>query len=326
MNTTFNLLGAIRTERLRRRIDVLFAEGNEDEPRDEQGRWTATGAVAARNKMVPITRVGNKWKQGEEDLPEHAAKLGIPPAWKNAHINPDKDADLQAVGEDAKGRVQRIYSDAFVQRSADAKFSRNSELLQKKDYIFKQNETNLTSLDAKTRENAAAMKLIQHTGIRPGSDTDTGAEKQAYGATTLEGRHVVTDDKGNVSLKFVGKKGVDLDIPVEDKSVAKMLLERKSASGDTGKLFDVSDASLRDYSHTLNGGGFKPKDFRTLKGTQTALDEVEKTPAPATMKEYKQRVMDVAKKVASKLGNTPTIALQSYINPSVFAKWKGAVA
>lgn len=295
-----------------------------DQQRDADGKFSAAGAVAARHGMTPIHREGTLWKQSSrEDLPEHAAALGIPPAWSNAHINPDKNADLQAVGEDAKGRVQRIYSDAFVQKQADAKFSRNTELLEKQHHIFAQNEANLKSDDAKTRENAATMKLIQQTGIRPGSDRDTVAEKQAYGATTLEGRHVIQDSKGNVSLQFVGKKGVDLNIPVEDKSTAQMLLDRKNSSGENGKLFKTDDASLRDYSHTLDGGSFKPKDFRTLKGTQTAIDEIKKQPQRAsTLKEYKQRVMDVAKKVASKLGNTPTIALQSYINPSVFSQWK----
>lgn len=169
------------------------------------------------------------------------------------------------------------------------------------------------------------MKLIQQTGIRPGSDTDTGAKVQAYGATTLEGRHVHVDESGNVSLKFTGKKGVNLNIPVKDKSTAAMLVERKKTAGESGKIFDTDDAALRDYSHTLNGGGFKPKDFRTLKGTQTAIDEIKKLPVPKTEKDYKKAVMSVAKTVSQTLGNTPAIALQSYINPHVFSDWRNNV-
>jgi DNA topoisomerase IB len=83
---------------------------------------------------------------------------------------------------------------------------------------------------------------------------------------------------------------------------------------------------LRDYSHTLDGGGFKPKDFRTLKGTETASQLVAQEPAPKTLKEYKAAVIGVAKKVAAKLGNTPVISLQSYIAPQVFLPWNEAVA
>jgi DNA topoisomerase-1 len=291
-------------------------------PRDEKGRWAGGG--------ISLKRAGEgkeaRWvKESGEEIPEHVAKLGIPPAWKNVRVAPGPEHDLQAIGEDVKGRVQRIYSDAATERAANEKFSRNSELLEKQHYIFKQNEDNLTHENPGVRENAACMKLIQQTGIRPGSDTDTGAEKQAYGATTLEGRHVHIADDGSVRLKFIGKKGVDLDIPVEDKATARMLIERKETAGESGKLFNTDDAKLRDYSHTLDGGGFKPKDFRTLKGTNTAIEEIKKNPAPAaTMKDYKKRVMDIAKKVSQKLGNTPTIALQSYINPSVFARIKPA--
>jgi len=298
-----------------------------DEPRDAEGRWTATGGGIklhregdSPNEKGVMT--GGKWKtESGEDVPEHVAKLGIPPAWKNVRVAPGPEHDLQAIGEDSKGRPQRIYSDEATQRAADEKFARNTELLRKQGYIFEQNEANLKSADHATRENAACMNLIQQTGIRPGSDTDTGAEKQAYGATTLLGRHVVVGGDGSVRLQFVGKKGVDLDIPVEDESTAKMLRERKAEYGDGGRLFDTDDARLRDYSHTLDGGGFKPKDFRTLKGTNTAIAEIEKQPQrAATLKEYKQRVMAIAKRVSERLGNTPAIALQSYINPSVFQR------
>lgn len=287
-------------------------------------QWTKSGGG------ISLKRSGDgkdaKWVTDKgEEIPAHAKALGIPPAWTGVKVAPGPEHDLQAVGYDAKGREQRIYSDKFTQQQADAKFSRIKELMGKHNKVFAQNEANLTHDDPKVRENAAAMKLVQQTGIRPGSDADTGAEKQAYGATTLEGRHVVADKDGNVRLQFVGKKGVSLDLPVEDKATAKMLLDRKAAAGDTGKLFKTDDASLRDYSHTLDGGSFKPKDFRTLKGTETAAAEVAKAPVPKTFAEYKKAVLAIGDKVAKKLGNTRVIALQSYVSPHVFAGWKGAV-
>jgi DNA topoisomerase-1 len=287
-------------------------------------QWTKDGSGIALKRSGEGKE--SKWVTDKgEEMPAHAKALGVPPAWTNVKVAPGPEHDLQAVGYDAKGREQRIYSDKFTQQQADAKFSRIKELMGKRDKVFSQNESNLSHPDPKVRENAAAMKLIQQTGVRPGSENDTGAEKQAYGATTLEGRHVVADKDGNVRLKFVGKKGVNLDIPVEDKATAKMLLDRKAAAGDGGKLFKTDDSSLRDYSHTLDGGSFKPKDFRMLKGTETARDAVAATPPPKTFKDYKKAVMDIAKKVSTKLGNTPTIALQSYISPHVFAPWREAV-
>jgi DNA topoisomerase-1 len=163
------------------------------------------------------------------------------------------------------------------------------------------------------------------TGVRPGSEGDTGAEKKAFGATTLVGDHVVVDGD-SVRLKFVGKKGVNLDIEVADKATAKMLIERKREAGSDGQLFPINEKALLDHVHSFDGGGFKTKDFRTLLGTKTAADEVARAEAPNNQKEYKRAVMSVAKAVSARLGNTPVIALQSYINPAVFAVWRGDAA
>ena len=45
-------------------------------------------------------------------------------------------------------------------------------------------------------------------------------------------------------------------------------------------------------------------------------------PAPKNEKEYRKAVLAVAKQVAAKLANTPTICLQAYIAPQVFQPWK----
>jgi DNA topoisomerase-1 len=307
------------------------------QPRDQAGQWSGSGGGGGGGggggeggggkKLAAVKRAadGTMTMADGSALPAHAAKLGIPPAWTEVQVNPDPKGDLQAIGRDAKGRVQRIYSDSFEARNAAAKFARNRELMAKKAEVFEQNRSNLGSSDPAVREPAAVMAVVQATGIRPGSERDTKAAKQAYGATTLEGRHVV-EEGGALYLRFTGKKGVALNIKVEDAGAAQILRERKQAAGASGRLFNASDAQLREYSHKLDGGGFKPKDFRTLKGTETALAEVRGQERCKTMKEYKQRVMTVAKQVAAKLGNTPAIALKAYINPLVFENIKPATA
>ena len=314
------------------RMALAILAGEHDvsgEDRADDGKWTSGGGGGSK-ALVPTKSVPHESGKGNKlvhptsgiDLPEHIKALKLPPAWTDVKINPDANADLLAQGKDAKGRLQSVYSDSHNMRTAAAKFSRIRELIQKRDKIFAQNTANLKSDDANTRENAAVSQLIHSTGIRPGSDSDTGAKKKAYGATTLLGKHVATDENGNVILKFVGKKGVDLSIPVTDSQVADMLKERALKAGSDGKLFDTDDVKLRDYTHTLDGGGFKTKDFRTLKGTLTAMDQIKMLPAPKNEKEYKSAVKKVATEVSQKLGNTPAIALQAYIDPTVFSGWQ----
>ena len=293
----------------------------EDHPRQDNGEFRTGGASSGSGHQATKIIDGKRVANNGSSLPTHIEALKIPPAWTDVTYSADPKANLLATGKDKKGRRQAIYSDTFSAKQAAAKFARINELNEKFDYISDQNEAARKSDSQKKASAADCTKLIMTTGIRPGSEDDTGAEKKAYGATTLEGRHVVVDGDA-VSLQFVGKKGVSLNIPISDSETARMLRARKEAAGDDGQLFSINEKALLDHVHSLDGGGFKTKDFRTLLGTRTAMSAVEKLSPPKDMASYKKAVMAVAKTVSKKLGNTPIIALQSYINPSVFAEWR----
>ncbi len=280
---------------------VYAKDFDSDQPRDREGKWAKVGVDRSK-------------------LPPHVPR--IPPAWTDVQVNMDPDGDLLVIGVDSKGRRQAIYSEKHATRQAVAKFARIEQLQKKLDTVSHQNEGMRKSNDLKTKDAADATKLIIETGIRPGGDKDTKAAQQAYGATTLEGRHV-TSDGGR--LQFVGKKGVAIDVTVDDHSTRQMILRRKELAGDRGRLFpNITSSDLLDHVHSLNGGSFKTKDFRTAVANGVAMAAIKKTTAPKTEREYKAAVRSVAKVVSTKLGNTPTVALQSYINPSIFAEWRMA--
>lgn len=260
-----------------------------------------------------------------ESFPDHIKALKVPPAWKNVKYNPDPKGDLLVTGIDAKGRKQYIYSEKYTAQKAEKKFARVNELMKKYNDIVLRNEKNRVSKDKRTRECADCLSLVMNTGLRPGGDKDTKAKVQAYGATTMLGEHVRVSG-GKVSLSFTGKKGVPINLPIENQSVAKMLSERKSKAGDKGKLFRIDPDDLLPYTKSLTAGKFKTKDFRTAIANDIARTEIGKIKAvPKNEKEYKKMVRAVAVSVSSKLGNTPTVALQSYIHPSVFAGWRASL-
>jgi DNA topoisomerase I len=301
--------------------DADFKES--EHPRDEDGQFTEGGGGGAGGKRVmhpaKITNGVHTTASGAP-LPKHVASLKIPPAWTDVRYSESPDSALLVTGKDAKGRVTSIYSAEFSAKQAAIKFARISELVGKFERIKKQNAD--ARKDPAKRDVSDCLDLIMHTGIRPGSDTDTGAAVKAYGASTLEGRHVRSRG-GKVFLDFTGKKGVALSIPVTDPTVAKRLLERKEQAGTHGRIFgDVTHGSLLAHTHSMNGGGFKTKDFRTLLGTSTAGELVKQGDPPTDEKSYRKAVMSVARVVSEKLGNTPSIALQSYIAPEVFSQWR----
>lgn len=277
--------------------------------------------------LRPLTRTeGGFTTPDGSPLPAHVAALRIPPTWTDVHVNPDPEAPLQAMGRDAKGRRTYLYAQEFRESQAAAKYARVAELAAKFETIEQENAKHRQAEDPRTRGLADCLWTIMHTGVRPG-ESDDKAETYAYGATVLEGRHVVHDRRGRgyTYLRFTGKKGVHLNILVEHPDVAAMLRARAEEVGRRGKLFgEISAAQLAEYVRSLDGGDFTTKDFRTHLGTRTATELVDKMPVPADAKGYKRAVSAVAKAISERLGNTPAIALQSYINPTVFAKWQSA--
>ena len=143
---------------------------------------------------------------------------------------------------------------------------------------------------------------------------------KSHGATTLEGRNVVKSKDG-VRLQFVGKEGVWHDHLITNPKLAEMLTDRASKGG---KLFGVSDAQLSAFTKQLDHGRFSPKDFRTKRANEIAVDEIQKRGIPKDDTERKQFVKQVAETVSNKLGNRWQQAIESYINPSVWSVWGGA--
>lgn len=247
--------------------------------------------------------------------PERLKKLGIPPAWTEVKINPDENGSLQAIGIDAKGRRQYIYSAEHSSRMAAEKFARLKEFHKELPSLREKMDSDLNDPSSPNHEAALVLSLIDRTGFRIGSSRETGAEKQAYGASTLLSDHVKADGD-TLIFNFVGKKGVTINKVLQDKDLARILKPRIKAGG---KLFKSDDGEVRDYLHSIDGA-FKPKDFRTSNATTVALKAISKIKEPKSQKEFDSHKREVAKIVAEHLGNTPLVALSSYIAPEVWSK------
>lgn len=260
--------------------------------------------------------------QANEEQKARLKKLRVPPAWTNVQVSEDPNAALQVTGKDSKGRTQYLYSVEHSARQAAEKFARLKEF----SAIVPQVEKAALRDMKKGNDTAAAAYLIAQTGFRPGSDAETGGAVKAYGATTLEGRHVRVEGD-NMEFSFVGKKGVSITKTIKDKDLASYI--RKRAVGSSDKLFRTTDSNLRDYVKSISGDKFKVKDFRTYHGTAVAIKAIGeelKVGAPKTVKEQKAAEKRVATKVAQHLGNTPTVARASYIDPSVWGRLQPGAA
>lgn len=86
---------------------------------------------------------------------------------------------------------------------------------------------------------------------------------------------------------------------------------------ENDNIVDVKSDDLNAYIHEVMGEGFSAKDFRTWAGTMIAaiaLDElgvVDKKDQGLLDKNIKETV----NRVSERLGNTPSVARGSYIDP-----------
>lgn len=274
-----------------------------DQPRDLRGRWIDVMHLATPEEIADFRRRFGK---------------AIPPGWSDVRIADDLDsAPLLVTGRDAKGRRQAIYSAEHTEAQAAAKFQRVQELdkhLDKLDHALER--------DAGVNDDAAALLLIRRLGLRPGSARDTRAATQAYGATTLQARHVRIRD-GRATLSFTGKKGVKIRLSTRDPAVVDALQRRLATRTGRDRLFDTTEARTRDYMRSTGvPAGFLLKDLRTVHANAVALREIAKRRSPPkTKRDFQRWRREVATRVSEALGNTPALALSSYINPTVFTAW-----
>jgi DNA topoisomerase IB len=284
-------------------------------PKDIEETHKREQIPATPHNITEKTKHLIPWTPGNE-LPEHikSLKKPIPPNWRNVMISPHSDSEVLVIGKDDMNRTQYIYNEDFVAQRVSEKFERVRDLMNHKDKLA----SFIDSLEDK--DVSDCLKLIMQMGIRPGSNRDTKAKVEALGATTLRGENVIEED-GTVYLRFTGKKGVHQDHLVPSTELSKMLLERKQKSGDSGNLFDTTDAKLRKALSPL---GIHTKDLRTLLANTIAQDSLKSIPSTSDAKEFGKIRNQVGSVVCEILGNRREESLRSYIDPEVFRKWSSA--
>jgi len=240
----------------------------------------------------------------------------VPPGWHDVWMTTDAQSPLQAVGRDSKGRWVYLYSAEHMGLAAAAKFARLRAFGKAYPSLLKR-----IKWDMQTSEAALALYLIARTGFRVGSNTENRAAVKAFGGSTLKCAHVNIDGD-HISFDFTGKKGVLVNKTIKDKFLAEKIAGRCRAGPDK-RIFNTTDDGIRAYLNMISAGrGFTVKDFRTYLGTLAAFRKINSLPVPANGRETKRYKREVGKTVAQELGNTPAIALNSYVSPEVFCAWE----
>ena len=260
----------------------------------------------------------------EKDALKRIKALAIPPAWTDVWISPFADGHIQATGRDAKGRKQYRYHARFREVRESTKYEHVVAFAEALPGIRKRVREHM-ALRGLPREKvlATVVHLLETTLIRVGND-EYAEQNNSYGLTTLKSRHAAVD--GNeVRFRFTGKSGKQWSLCVRDRRVAKIVKACQELPGqellqyvdEGGDCQNVTSTDVNSYLREISGKDITAKDFRTWAGTvlaAMALNEVESFDSAA---QAKRNLRSAIEKVASRLGNTPTICRKCYVHPEV---------
>jgi DNA topoisomerase I len=250
--------------------------------------------------------------------------LVIPPAWTDVWICQDPAGHLQATGRDARRRKQYRYHARWRVGRDDAKFDRMIEFAGVLPRIRERVDADLAR-SGLPREKvlAAIVRLLEMTLIRVGND-EYARLNRSFGLTTLEDRHARVTGT-SVRFRFRGKSGRQHEVGLRDRRLASIVRRCQELPGQDlfqylgpdGQPVDLASDDVNAYLREVSGADITAKDFRTWSATVLAYRALRGMVAGEPERVVRKQVAEAVRVTADQLGNTPTVARNSYVHPAV---------
>lgn len=292
------------------------------------------GLVYTSDRQPGITRrpVGDDFeyldpsgnKIDDDQVLTRIRSLAIPPAYSDVWVCLDPRGHLQATGRDAKGRKQYRYHPDFRQVRDEHKFENVLEFGQALPRIHARLDRDLRRRGLpREKVLATVVHLLEASLIRVGNE-EYARQNHSYGLTTLRNRHVKVKGE-RLLFDFTGKSGVRHRITLSDPRLARVVAKLQDLPGqdlfqycdDDSCQNSVTSHDVNEYLREISGKDFTAKDFRTWAATVLAYGECAKQDPPTSKADAKRRSSEIVKRVAERLGNTPTVCRKCYIHPAV---------
>jgi DNA topoisomerase-1 len=260
----------------------------------------------------------------DPNIRKRLRKLAIPPAWTDVWICPRPNGHIQATGRDTRGRKQYRYHAAFREIRESTKYEHMVEFAKTLPAIRARINKDMALKGLpRAKVLATVVHLLETTLIRVGND-NYARENKSYGLTTLRTRHVAVNGS-ELKFQFKGKSGKTWQLQVRDRRIAKIVRACQELPGqelfqyrdEDGELKNVTSSDVNLYLKEITQRDITAKDFRTWHGTVLAALAFQEFQSFDTKAGLKKNVKAAIERVASRLGNTPTICRKCYIHPEV---------
>ena len=255
--------------------------------------------------------------------------LAVPPAYVNVRFAADKAAHLQAVGEDAAGRLQYRYHPRWAEVREALKARRLAGLAKSLPAIRRAVGRSLSSGEIDRRFVAACVvELVSLTAIRAGSE-EYAREHGTRGATTLLKSNVRLAGGKVVTLSFRAKGGKVVTKDVKSARFHAALVRLLDLPGrrlfqcrEADVVHPVRAAEVNAFLQEVAGRRISLKDFRTLVASAAALKALASTEPAKSERQRRRQVRTAVVEIAQELANTPTVCRTSYVHDAVVAAFE----
>ncbi|MDX6681993.1 MAG: topoisomerase [Solirubrobacteraceae bacterium] len=267
----------------------------------------------------------------DAEIVARIAGLVIPPAWRDVWISPDPFGHIQATGFDEAGRKQYLYHPRWRERRDQEKFDDMVRFARALPALREVVDHDLALGDL-SREQvlACAARLLDRGFFRIGSE-EYAVANETYGLATMLKQHVVVRGE-TLTFDYVAKESKRCVRAIVDPDIAALVatLKRRRGGGPEllaykrdGRWCDVRSPDINAYLKAATGLDVSAKDFRTWGATVLAAVALAVTqPEHLGRTARKRAIVRAVKEVAFYLGNTPTVARNSYIDPRVFDRYE----
>ncbi len=264
----------------------------------------------------------------DEETLGRIKSLVIPPAWTDVWISPLANGHLQATGRDARGRKQSRYHPKWREARDETKYERMAHFAEALPLIRQRVDHDLALPGLpKNKVLATIVRLMEETHIRVGNE-EYARENHSYGLTTMQDKHV--DIHGShITFSFQGKSRVHHTIDLRDRRLARIIQRCEEIPGHElfhfldheGNPHTIDSSDVNDYLRDITHQHFTAKDFRTWAGSVLAANLLSEFEPWTTATQAKKNVVDAIKRVAERLGNTPSVCRKCYVHPAVLESY-----
>ena len=255
---------------------------------------------------------------------ERIRKLAIPPAWTNVWICAKENGHIQATGFDIRNRKQYRYHHLWHTLRNETKFHRLYEFGKLLPSMRLKMEEDLSDKGlSEEKVLATIVSLMERTYIRIGNE-DSEKMNGSYGLTTLKYNHVKVNGD-TVHFSFRGKKGIDHNISLKNRKLARMVQKCKEIPGkelfqyidEEGNRRSIDSGMVNKYIKEATGDDFSAKDFRTWAGTLNIIRAFQSIGQSETEAVSKKNIVTALDQVSKQLGNSRTICKKYYVHPGI---------